>query len=169
VAVGAGAVWVAAEDSNQLIRIDPESGIVTAALGVGHGPDAVAAGGDAVWVANGSDGTVSRVDPATNAVAGTERVGAQVTALAAGAAGAVAADDRGVVARIGGDLRIASHLRTGVDVRAILAGPQEVWIAAAAAPARHRGGTLTAYAGGCGQPCPVDPAFALRSPTTRSG
>ena len=161
VAAGAGAVWVAAEDADEVIRIDPRTGTPTAATGVGHGPAAVAAGDGAVWVANATDGTVSRIDPATATVTGTVRVGQHVTALTADGKGAVAANERGEVLRIEGT-RIASRLRTGSAVRAIASGSREVWVAAAAAPAPHRGGTLTTFSGPCGDPCAVDPAFALQ-------
>src|SRR4051794_2813472 len=163
VAVGAGAVWVAAADSEQLVRIDPRSGTATAAIGVGQGPDAVAVGAGAVWVANGADGTVSRVDPGTGAVTATVRVGMRVSALAADAGGALAADDRGVIVRLDRRGRIVSRLATGAGVTGLTAGDAGAWVAAAAVPAGHRGGTLTAYGGGCGEaPCPVDPAFALQ-------
>jgi peptide/nickel transport system substrate-binding protein len=155
-------VWVAAEDSDQLIRIEPGSGVVTTAIGVGHGPNAVAVSGNKVWVANGADGTLSRVDATSVAVASTLRVGTEITALAADQAGALAANERGDVVRVNGPgSRVTARMRTGASVSAIATNGDDVWIAAGTARDRHVGGTLTAYAGDCGGPCPVDPAFAL--------
>ena len=63
-AVGADAVWVVAEESGTLVRIDPGSGDPVGSTPVGNGPVAVAVGLGAVWTANRQDGTVSRIDPA---------------------------------------------------------------------------------------------------------
>ncbi|HYZ27437.1 MAG TPA: ABC transporter substrate-binding protein [Thermoleophilaceae bacterium] len=162
VAASDDAVWVVAEDSDQLVRIDPASGAVTASVGVGHGPNAVAVGVGAVWVANGADGTVSRVDPSAVAVVGTVSVGAEIVALAAGDRAVLAADGRGVVAQIDGPkVQVTARLATGAGVRAIVEDGDRFWVTAGVARERHRGGTLTTYAGGCGAPCPVDPGFPL--------
>ena len=82
-AVGAGAVWVASENpgpgektnssGNELVRLDRETGEVTARTPVGNvgelgGASGVAAGEGAVWVTN-TDDEVLRVDPETGAVA----------------------------------------------------------------------------------------------------
>ena len=68
IAVGDRAVWVAMQSAGTVVRIEPRSGAVVAAIGVGNQPSAIAVGHAAVWVANRQDNTVSRIDPATDAV-----------------------------------------------------------------------------------------------------
>jgi DNA-binding beta-propeller fold protein YncE len=65
------AVWVHNGDDGTLLRIDPQTNRIVAAIPVGRGQGGVAIGQDAVWVANPKDGTVSRVDPQTNTVVAT--------------------------------------------------------------------------------------------------
>jgi YVTN family beta-propeller protein len=65
VAAGAGALWLADEFGDSLVRIDVATGRATEIRGVGRNPQGVAVGEGAVWVANARDGTVSRIDPET--------------------------------------------------------------------------------------------------------
>jgi hypothetical protein len=67
-AVGEGAVWVAVEDPDALLRIEPESPRVVATVRLPFAPGAVAAGDGAVWT--GGDARLARVDPATNRLDG---------------------------------------------------------------------------------------------------
>jgi YVTN family beta-propeller protein len=66
------------------VRLDPATLKVTARVGVGRGPQAVAVGAGSLWVANTIDGTVSRVDPRRNAVVRTIPVGSMPIDLAVG-------------------------------------------------------------------------------------
>jgi YVTN family beta-propeller protein len=88
VAVGDGAVWTVAADTNQVVRVDPATGEVTARIPVPEGPAHLAVTPEAVWVLCPSDNSVSRIDPAANRVVATVPVGRSATGLAL-AAGSV--------------------------------------------------------------------------------
>jgi DNA-binding beta-propeller fold protein YncE len=86
IAVGAGSVWVTAQDEGLLWRIEPGTG-PSHTIDVGAGATYVAFGDGAVWTGNYLDGVVSRIAPRTNRV--TARVGVGTAqALAAGAGSA---------------------------------------------------------------------------------
>jgi YVTN family beta-propeller protein len=143
-AAGAGAVWVAGEDSGLVTRLDARTGAALDVIGVGNGPAAVAVGEGAVWAANRADGTVSRIDPRTNAVTDTIGVGGSPVDIAAGAGGIWVADARqGMLARIDPETR---RVERRVDVRSSPAGvvvaDGSVWTSALAPRTSHRGGTL---------------------------
>jgi streptogramin lyase len=70
-----GTVWVADQDQNELVRIDPSDPEALERVRVGEAPMAVAATAVAVWVANGSDGTITRVDPDSMEVVDTFTLG----------------------------------------------------------------------------------------------
>ena len=65
-AFGHGAVWVANDTEDSVVRIAPRTNSVVRAISVGSDPAGLAVGPDAIWVANSGDGTVSRIDPETN-------------------------------------------------------------------------------------------------------
>jgi YVTN family beta-propeller protein len=94
VAVGAGAVWVAArpgfrccpaEDvgTGTLTRIDPETNSIDATIPVGGTPTAVAVGEGAVWLADPARRSVVRVDPHANRVVERIKTGAPPRGVAA--------------------------------------------------------------------------------------
>jgi ABC-type branched-subunit amino acid transport system substrate-binding protein/DNA-binding beta-propeller fold protein YncE len=68
IAVGAGKVWVTAEQEGVVWRIDPGPSPVARTIPVGVGVTYIAYGAGALWTANYLDGTVSRIDPVTNEV-----------------------------------------------------------------------------------------------------
>ena len=95
VAVGEGAVWVAARPgfrccppeavgSGTLTRIDPITNSVEATIPVGGEPAALAVGEGAVWVVDPATRSVVRVDPATNDVVARVRLRAQPRGIAVG-------------------------------------------------------------------------------------
>ena len=77
-AVGAGVVFgttheqpaggLAAAPADSVAVIDPATGRIEAAVGVGHTPTAVTVGPDAVWVLNADDRTISHIDARTRRV-----------------------------------------------------------------------------------------------------
>jgi serine/threonine protein kinase len=70
ITTGLGAVWVADDGSEAVLRVDPREERISRTYDVRGGPLGVAVGPDAVWTANEA-GTVARIDPRTNEVAPT--------------------------------------------------------------------------------------------------
>jgi serine/threonine-protein kinase len=68
VAAGAGAIWATVTADDRVVRIDPQTEMVTRRYRVGDRPNGIAYGEGAVWTAN-TDGTVSRIDPGSGRVA----------------------------------------------------------------------------------------------------
>jgi tRNA A-37 threonylcarbamoyl transferase component Bud32 len=66
---GTGAAAIAARQ-NTLVRIDPKTNRITAAVQLGHSPCCAETAGRLVWAFNGYDETVSAVDARTNRVVG---------------------------------------------------------------------------------------------------
>ena len=64
-------MWLTDPDRGELLRVDPRSGRVLAAIATGAGARFFALGEGSVWVQNNTDGSVSRVDPDTNQVVAT--------------------------------------------------------------------------------------------------
>jgi YVTN family beta-propeller protein len=75
---GAGSIWVAAAETNVVVRVSGlESGNpTTTSIPVGRQPADIAFADGAVWVTNRKDRTISRIDPAKNAVTKTIKLGA---------------------------------------------------------------------------------------------
>ena len=67
VATGFGSVWIADDEMQAVLRVDPRQEAVVRTYDVGGSPLGVAVGADAVWAAS-DDGTVSRIDPETDEV-----------------------------------------------------------------------------------------------------
>ena len=63
------ATGLAAAPADSVAVLDPATGRIEAAVGVGHTPTAVTADADAVWVLNADDRTISRIDARTHRVA----------------------------------------------------------------------------------------------------
>jgi DNA-binding SARP family transcriptional activator/DNA-binding beta-propeller fold protein YncE len=83
VAVGAGAVWIAAWGDDVVIRYDPVARTAIS-IAVGDGPAAVSFGFGSVWVACSGDGTVWRLDAATRKVIAHWKLGASPEDITAG-------------------------------------------------------------------------------------
>ena len=83
VAVGFDAVWVVARGrlDNQVLRIDPETGAVTARtrFPVGAPIDSIMTAFGAVWVVSSTKGTLYRIDPRTAVITGKVALGARAT------------------------------------------------------------------------------------------
>ena len=87
IAVGAGKIWVTAQQEGVVWRIEPGPSPVTSTIDVGVGVTYITFGAGAVWTANYVDGTLARIDPDTNHVTARVPIGA-AQALAAGAGSA---------------------------------------------------------------------------------
>ena len=146
IAAGAGALWVASEETDTVTRLDPRTGAVVAPVTVGHAPSALAVGEGAVWVVNRADGTLSRIDPDTNAVSWSVGVGRDPTAVAVGEGAVwVAGGEEGTVARVDPDgPRKAQRFKVGSSPSALAVAGGSVWTAAVApaagAPGRNAAG-----------------------------
>jgi peptide/nickel transport system substrate-binding protein len=142
-ATGAGAVWVAAQDAGDVVRIDPRSREPIDTISVGNGPSAIAVGLGAVWTANQQDGTVSRIDPATDRATTTVPAGRAPVALATAHGALWVADAAGALLRL--DPRtgaVTATVRTGSTPVGLATLGGMLWTGAVAPPAAHRGGTL---------------------------
>jgi YVTN family beta-propeller protein len=96
----ADALWVSGE-SNEVVRLDPATGAITAHIPVGHNPLASAWIAGELWVPNIDDGTISVIDPATNAVRTTFPAGTGTLAVTETAGDAwVSASNDGEIWRI---------------------------------------------------------------------
>ena len=160
VTVGGGYVWVTDATSGTVAKIDPKTMQIVARSRVGNGPVGVAYGGGRLWVANADDGTVTRLDPVTQQGSPIP-VGSRPSSVSYANGAAWVPTSAGVV-RIDDSLKTATA-QTGSKPIAAVAGAGRIWVAAVAAAASHRGGTLTvAYSSdefgpGFG---PFDPAVA---------
>jgi len=139
VAVGAGAVWVIRGDPAMLLRIDPQSGAVTARIPITRRrgstqpfPIGVAAGAGAIWVLNGNTGTITRVDPTIDAVVATVgRVSLDATRIAAGAGAVWVADvEQSAILRIDpATNQVVQTIPVDGTPKALAAGRSGVWVA----------------------------------------
>jgi len=152
-AVGFGFVWAIScvercgnderNAAGRLLRIDPSTARVTAAVPVGQA-QAVAAGEGGVWVIDFWHGTVTRVDPATSRVVATIPLrlpfpvcrcpGAHDFVpfdLTTGAGAVWVVTDRGAVARIDPETnRVAAYIRIpGENGGGISVAGNRVWVA----------------------------------------
>ncbi len=73
-AVAAHSIWVTSYFRNEVLRIDPRSMSVTAAISVGRSPDSIVSDGSSLWVALQNNRSVIEIDPADNSVVRTVRV-----------------------------------------------------------------------------------------------
>jgi len=137
IAAGAGGVWVADEDDNNVIRIDPATAnAVTGTTPVGQGPSAIAVGLNAAWVANTQDGTVARIDPATASVRETIPVGGRPAGIAAGGGAVWVANSLdGTVSRIDPDANeVVATVDIGEAPQGLTVAHGLVWVSVQAAP-----------------------------------
>ncbi len=138
-AVGAGAIWVAAEGPGELFEVDDTTAkLVRTVHGLGTADD-VAYGAGSVWVADSIDGEVDRIDPRNGRVIGRIPVVGQLTAIAADDQGVwVLTAQSGTVTPINPAIdKAGSSIRVGRD-------PTDIAIALGAEWVTNRGdGTLT--------------------------
>jgi YVTN family beta-propeller protein len=136
VAVGGGSVRVGNYGSNDVTRVDEQTGQVDATVKVGNSPYHVAYAVGAAWVTDFVDGSVSPVDAQTNKRT-VIRTGGQPAGIAAvDGAVWVALSDSGKV------LRIDPHTSTVTDT--VRAGSSAVWTAYGAHTVGHRNSTTGA-------------------------
>ena len=82
---GEGAVWAVASDQKTILRLDPDTSVLSEAFSADAGATAVRAGMGALWVTNYDAGTLQRLDTRTGEVTATVPVGAGARFLTLGA------------------------------------------------------------------------------------
>jgi serine/threonine-protein kinase len=130
IAVGNGAVWIAASGANDVLRLDADTMKVTAMVPLGFLPSKLAAVAGGVWVINRRDQTVVWIDRRTNRVGARLNVGRGPDAIAAGAGSVwVANNDDGTVSRIDTlTQRIVATVRVGPHPSDLAVGEGSVWV-----------------------------------------
>jgi YVTN family beta-propeller protein len=130
-ALGPHALWVIANDTLSLLRIDPGSGRVVARIPIGVNGWYVAASDSAVWVTAYDTQTIVRVDPRTDQVVATIRdvpLGPTGIVLS-GDAVWVACSRADVVIRIDpGTNRVAATIPVGHTPLPVASGFGSVWV-----------------------------------------
>jgi hypothetical protein len=128
-------------DANSLVRIDPATNKVVAAIRVGGTPSATAVSRRSVWVYNADGPSISEIDPATDAVRHTTTLIASpepanafegpVLAANSGGAWLVGADKRGrsYLTHVFPGPRGTREYRLEQDPRAVALGYGAVWVA----------------------------------------
>ncbi|HEX8858851.1 MAG TPA: hypothetical protein VGC06_07095 [Actinomycetes bacterium] len=137
-ALGAGSLWVAAEASNQVVRVDQVSGLATGVIPVRQ-PLGIAAGYGAIWVTSfGEHPALLRIDPVSLRVTARISIGDIAATVAAGAGAVWVACGEGngpsvqrvdpatgqVTARIG----LASRVVTGCGVWNVAVEGRWAWV-----------------------------------------
>jgi streptogramin lyase len=124
----AGQMWVANNDGNVLMRVNPETGAVDARIPM-PSPWGLACGGGAVWVTSNFAGDVRRVDTRTNEVTGTAQTPPS-SSIAYGAGFAwTSSEIDGTVYKIGRRGRVVTSYETGDGARQLSFGAGKLWVA----------------------------------------
>ena len=138
VAASGDAVWVATNtlggpSVGMVLRVDPTSKSVVAAIPVASGALDIAAGAGAVWVISARDGTVSRIDPTTNSVTATVPVGVNPGGIGVGAGAVWVADYLGaaLVRLDQATGQVVATVKLAGFARKVSVSPDAVWVAVA--------------------------------------
>ena len=115
---------------NSIGVLDPESGEVTATVGLEDRPGSVAASADAVWVTNPDVGTVTRIDPDEQEIRDTIQVGENPTGIAVGEDAVWVVNSGGPsVSRISPDTNeVVDTIEVGNGPAGIAVGEGAVWV-----------------------------------------
>ncbi|MEO6059330.1 MAG: ABC transporter substrate-binding protein, partial [Candidatus Limnocylindria bacterium] len=143
-ALDEGGLWVLSGDGASVSHLDPGTGALLAApIPLPARPSAFALSPDSVWVAL-ADGTVTRIDRSGDRVTDTIDVGGSLASIAVSGSAVWVGDQDGTVYRLDATDSSAPHKRisTSSAVASLIVLDGEVWLAAQASAASHRGGTL---------------------------
>jgi YVTN family beta-propeller protein len=143
-AIDESGLWVASEDAATVSLLDPVTGVARAApIQLAARPSALALDADWAWVASG-DGTVTRIDRGANRVSSTIDVRGGLTAIVISGSSIWIGDQDGSVFRLDAadPASPPRRISTSSAVASLAIVDGEVWLAAQAAAASHRGGTL---------------------------
>ena len=130
VAVGGGAVWLAAYLSNSVSRVDAIELKAVASIPLAFLPADIAVDRQGVWVVDTADDSVVRINPKTNRVVGRVRVGDGPFAVAAGEGSVWTANlDAGTVSRIDPKRgKVVATIKVGPRPTDIAVGEGGVWV-----------------------------------------
>jgi streptogramin lyase len=110
IAYGAGSLWVASHEENEVVRVDPADGTVEERIHVRQ-PVWLSFGDGSLWTTSDLDG-VERIDPATNTVAAVARVANPIDEVRVGGGFAWATNaPKGVVYKIESERSGGRNLR----------------------------------------------------------
>jgi YVTN family beta-propeller protein len=118
-------------EPNSVGVLDPESGEVTAMVGLEESPGSIAASSEALWVTNPDVGTVTRIDPIEQDVQdSTIQVGENPTGIAAGFGAVWVLESGGPsVSRISPDTnQVVKTISVGNGPAGIAVGEGAVWV-----------------------------------------
>lgn len=136
IAFGAGSLWVASPEENEVIRVDPANGTVEARIPIRR-PFWLSSGDGGLWVTSDIDG-VERLDPATNSVAAEARVPEPVDRVVVGGGFAWATNPpRGTAYKIDLSGRIVGTYDTGDGAHEPSFSNGKLWVS------NESAGTLT--------------------------
>jgi DNA-binding SARP family transcriptional activator/ABC-type branched-subunit amino acid transport system substrate-binding protein/streptogramin lyase len=137
VAVGEGAVWVISGPTTSVLRIDPQSGRVTARIPIvaqagsrSPFPIAIATGLGSVWVLNATAASVTRIDPVQGGVTATIPIGIERVPqrLAVGDGAAWIADADGTLTRIDATTNATTTTAVAPSLYDVGVGAGGVWV-----------------------------------------
>jgi DNA-binding SARP family transcriptional activator len=112
IAYGAGSLWVASHEENEVVRVDPATGSVLARIHV-RLPSWLAYGDGALWTTSDMDG-VERIDPTTNTVSAIARVPNPIGEVRVGGGFAWATNaPKGAVYKIDANGQVVASYETG--------------------------------------------------------
>jgi DNA-binding SARP family transcriptional activator/ABC-type oligopeptide transport system substrate-binding subunit/streptogramin lyase len=127
IARGAGSLWIASNEENQLLRVNPGTLRIMRRIPMPI-PWAVAFGEGAVWVTSNTAG-VLRIDPTTNTVTATAPVPPPVTNLAIGGGFAWATNEtKGTLYKIDQHGNIVTTYKTGDGARDVSFANGTLWV-----------------------------------------
>ena len=144
IAYGAGSLWVASHEENEIVRVDPRTGKVQARIPV-RLPSWLAYGDGSLWTTSDVDG-VERIDPETNTVATVARLPEPIDEVRVGGGFAWATNaPKGVVYKIEPSGQIAATYDTGDGAHEPSFSAGKLWVSNADA------GTLTSIDAASGE------------------
>ena len=144
IAYGAGSLWVASHEENEVVRVDPANGRVLARIRV-RLPVWLAFGDGSLWTTSDVDG-VERIDPKTNTVAAFARVPEPIDEVRVGGGFAWATNaPKGVVYKIDPSGQVAATYATGDGAHEPSFSAGKLWVSNADA------GTLTSIDAASGE------------------
>ena len=123
----AGSLWIADNEENVVLRVDPATGVVQARVSTLF-PWPVACGEGGIWVGSNLVG-LRRIDPRTNTIVATAHTQDQYVSIAVGGGYAWAADEtKGVVYKVDENGRVVATYETDDGARQVSFANGRLWV-----------------------------------------